>query len=109
MRTIGLSAPAAIDRDALRDALVLAGWSRDHVLIVSSDDLADRIRNLVRGGVVVHIESQRAPSWPEHITGAGIECQIGDLVVSAHSADPREWIPRAVEQILREVSDESPA
>jgi hypothetical protein len=103
MRTIGLSGPAELSRDALREALILAGWLPERVLVVSSDGLANGIRDLPRGGLVVHLEPCRNPSMPSHMTSAGIECHIGDLVVTGLSG--AGWIARAVDAITLEAGD----
>lgn len=102
MRVIGLCMPRWRDCDAVRDCLIANGWLPEAVLIVSSDALARQIR--YGGGLVVHLETCRRPSFAGHITSAGLECHVGDLVVGG-LLDIAS-VGRAVAQIQEEAASD---
>lgn len=91
--------PGWRDCDAVRDAIIAAGRMPESVLIVSSDALAKQIR--YAGGLVVHVETCRRPSFTGHITSAGLECGVDDLVVCG--VLDAIHLPRVVAKILAEV------
>ena len=82
-------------------ALMGEGIAAEDLFQVHTSAQAEHVRS--SGGVVIHIEGNRRPSMPGYESSAGVECAVGDWVITGSDA-PNDYINRVVE-IARQIND----